>query len=303
MSNHSLTHRQTHVFAHRKSTGWQPVPLSNLTGESPVPLNPKSAIPIPQSSVSLAHDIAALLDDTSQTAPVALLVDLLRSTHGLRQWLRLAMLDSDMRHRFENFLDGKLAPPAAHASGRNLLAWVAGINGPLDETTRLRDAFASAAPTYGGLTRPQIFALIRRHQAGPLALAPFLLIAAWRKAATDKAALPAALLATEAFFNASFAGDAPKHFEQLAHAATFFQGVAPKSIDKTHYGHAKWWQLNILLYMLAHPKPSYRMREFTRHLETQKIRVDTADIRRFCRNHRIARDTRPGRPRRAARLN
>jgi hypothetical protein len=48
--------------------------------------------------------------------------------------------------------------------------------------------------------------------------------------------------------------------------------------------------------MLAHPKPAYRLRELARHLESQKIHVDAADIRRFCRKHRIARDTRPGRP-------
>ena len=244
----------------------------------------------------LSDDIAALLNDTTQTAAVALLIDLLRQTPSLRQWLRVTMLDSATRHRFEDFLTGKLAPPAPQPSGRNLLAWIANIQTPQDETARLRATYATAAPTHGGLTRSQIFALIRRHQAGPLALAPFLLIAAWRKAATDKTARPAALLATELFINASLAENAPPHLHQLAHAATFFQGAAPRAIGKTHYGHAKWWQLNILLYMLAHPKPAYQMRELARHLESQKIRVDTADIRRFCRKHNIIRDLRPGRP-------
>ena len=50
--------------------------------------------------------------------------------------------------------------------------------------------------------------------------------------------------------------------------------------------------------MLAHPKPAYQTREFAHHLASQKIRVDPADLRRFCRTHRITRDPRPGRPKR-----
>ena len=247
----------------------------------------------------LADDIAPLLNDTDQTAAVALLVSLLRNTHGLRQWLRVAMLDSDMRHRFEDYLDGKLSPPASQTSGRNLLAWVAGIKGSLDETDHLRDAYGSTATTYGGLTGNQVFALIRRHQAGPLALAPFLLVAVWRKAATDQTALPAALRATQKFFEAGIIHDNPALLRQLAHAAEFFQGHGLTKIGKSHYGHAKWWQLNILAYMLANPRPAYRTREFYQHLVSQKIHVDSADIRRFCRKQKIARDNRQGRPRSA----
>ena len=251
--------------------------------------------------MSLADDISALLNDTTQTAPVSLLVTLLRVTPGLRQWLHLAMSDPGMRHRLDAYLDGKLLPPlppAPQTSDRNLLAWVAGIINPLDETDpdHLRATYATAAPTHGGLTRSQVFALIRRHQAGPLALAPFLLVALWRKAAIDHTALPAALLATQKFFAACLVRDNPAPLRQLAHAATFFQGQALGKIGKTHYGHPKWWQLNILAYMLANPRPAYRTRDLSLHLAAQKIQVDPADIRRFCRKHNITRNHHPGRP-------
>ena len=250
----------------------------------------------------LSDDIDALLHDTTQTASVALLVTLLRTTPGLRQWLRATMLDPDMRHRLNAYLDGKLSPPAQQTSGRNLLAWVAGIKAPLDDTDpdHLRAAYGSAAPTYGGLTRAQVFALIRHRQAGPLALAPFLLVALWRKAAANKTALPAALLATQKFFEASIVRDTPALLRQLAHAAGFFQGHGLRKIGKTHYGHAQWWQLNILAYMLAHPRPAYQPKEFSRHLAAQKLHVDSADIRRFCRKQKIARDKRPGRPQKSS---
>ncbi|WP_334318984.1 hypothetical protein OH491_24625 [Termitidicoccus mucosus] len=48
--------------------------------------------------------------------------------------------------------------------------------------------------------------------------------------------------------------------------------------------------------MLNHPSPRYRTRDFIKHLGAQKISVDAKDLRRFCKKHRIARDTRPGRP-------
>ena len=114
----------------------------------------------------------------------------------------------------------------------------------------------------------------------------------------DKTARAPALRATELYFRKNLAENtaATKHFYQLARASAFFQGCAPGTIGKPHYGHATWWQLNVLLYMLAHPKPAYRTREFVRHLASQKVRVDAADLRRFCRKHRIARDTRAGRP-------
>jgi len=250
--------------------------------------------------MSLADDISTLLNDGSHAAAIELFMELLRDTPGLRQWLRLTMLDPDFRLRLDAWLDGKTPPPDKNnqRQGHDLLSLIAGAQNVQTEARRLRKKLSLAAPTHGGLTRARLHALIRRHQAGPLALAPFLLIAAWRKTATDKTARPAALIATEKFFNTTLAGDAPAHFRQLARAAAFFQGAAPGAIDKTHYGHAKWWQMNILLYMLAHPKPAYRTREFTRHLASQKLPIDPADIRRFCRKHHITRNPRPGRPKR-----
>jgi hypothetical protein len=53
----------------------------------------------------------------------------------------------------------------------------------------------------------------------------------------------------------------------------------------------------VLLYVLNHPKRSYRTSELTAHLATKKIQVSGKLIRRFCASHGIARDTRPGRPR------
>jgi hypothetical protein len=108
------------------------------------------------------------------------------------------------------------------------------------------------------------------------------------------------MLATEVFFYEATVRGKTTLFRQLAHAWEFFQGNAPGTIGRAHFGYAAWWQLNVLAYMLTHPKPVYRTREFSKYLKTLKIPVDTADIRRFCRRYSIARDTRPGRPKSAA---
>lgn len=62
------------------------------------------------------------------------------------------------------------------------------------------------------------------------------------------------------------------------------------------FGHADWWKLNALFYMLRHPRESYRTRELRAHLSDLGIEVGTKDIRRFCTRHGIRRDMRGGRP-------
>jgi hypothetical protein len=249
-------------------------------------------------AVPLESRISKILNDREHAAAVTLLFRLLRETPGLRQWMRAACLDARISRNLDAWLDNRHSAPPGAGTGRGLLAWLAGLDtARTADASQLRHQHAGTAPSYGGLTRAQLFSLIRRHQAGTLALAPFLLIHAWRRAFDDKTATPAAMLATEAFFREVITQGKTALFRQLSRAWEFFQGNAPGIIGRTHFGHAAWWQLNVLAYMLTHPKPAYRTREFSKHLKGLKIPVDTADLRRFCRRHRIARDTRPGRPR------
>jgi hypothetical protein len=222
--------------------------------------------------MSLADDISTLLNDDGQSAAIVLFMDLLRDTPGLRQWLRIVMLDNETRHRLDAYIDGKAAAPARACRGRGLLSWMAGVENGQAEARRLREKLSVATPTHGGITHARLHALIRRHQAGAFAFAPFLLIAAWRRAATDKTACASALRATEFFLGRALRKtQRPRGiFINSPAPPLFFQGCAPGTIGKPHYGHAIWWQLNVLLYMLMHPKPTYRTREFVRHLASQK---------------------------------
>jgi hypothetical protein len=51
------------------------------------------------------------------------------------------------------------------------------------------------------------------------------------------------------------------------------------------------------LFMLQHPRESYRTRDLPTHLAGLGLSVSSLDLRRFCRRHGIRRDIRADRPR------
>ena len=261
---------------------------------------------MPDDTASLDDAIFSALADSNDTAAVALFMALLRESSGLRRWLGTAFLDPRTRSRLASYLSEKTHPPRHAVRGRHLLAWLAQTDTALaTDTALLARAHADTnSASYGGITRAEVIQLIRRYQAGGagasggIALAPFLLAHAWRQAPSDTPPRAALLLMSGRYFQSAFSDNNTQQnlVRHLTKAEEFFDGQPRGTITRAHFGYANWWKLTVLHYMLNHPKPCYCTRDFSRHLRAQKITVDTKDIRRFCKKHGIARDTRPGRP-------
>jgi hypothetical protein len=244
-------------------------------------------------SDSLADDLFSLLAEFRENASARLFLRLLKHAPELRYWLDTAFLDTRVRARLDACLAGREKPPA---NTRNLLSWLAYSEKPhIEEQARLRKTHVGGktdALIYGGLTRAEVVRLIRKHQAGSIHLAPFLLVHAWRSNLPDAILL----LASACYCERALARDRPDLVRQLGKAAEFYHKKPPGSISRAHYGLSAWWRLSVLHYLLNHPKPAYRTGELKRHLASLGITVEPNDIRRFCKKNGIARDTRPGRP-------
>lgn len=237
-----------------------------------------------------------MLSDTQESVAVALFFSLICNTPGLRQWLRIVYSDSDATANVEKYISGRLKPPPNRA-GHNLLAWLASPDPKiLDEIDQQEQATNQHARRYGGLTRSQVLYRIRHYQAGKIDISAFLTAAAWRQASS--AQTPANILKIgELFLRSSITEDRPHLIRQLARAADFFHEKPVGTVTREKYGYANWWKLVLFHYILNNPKPKYRTKEFRQYLMSQKLPVEEKDIRRFCLQHGIDRDQRPGRPR------
>lgn len=104
-----------------------------------------------------------------------------------------------------------------------------------------------------------------------------------------------ALASTEWFVQVVRTGDTRllRHVRKTLRFLASLEG-APKR--RGLFGHTGWWKLNVLFYILRHPRAAYRTREFRAHLADLGIEVGTKEIRCFCARHGIRRDMRAGRP-------
>ncbi|AWI09643.1 hypothetical protein M2447_002195 [Ereboglobus sp. PH5-10] len=253
---------------------------------------------------SLDDALFATIANGSDAACVTLFIQLLRESPNLRHWLFSAFLNPDTRSRLSRHLSGKTHPPRHSAHGRHLLSWLANTDKALARDAVLLSQNHTTSAPYGGLTHAQVINLIRRYQAGGtkasggIELSAFLLAHAWRRALPDLSNRAALLLISGRFFQAAFSGHCAnlELVQNLVKAAEFFRGQPRGSITRAHFGYTNWWKLSVLHYMLNNPKPRYCIRDFRRHLRTQKIIVETKDVRRFCKKHGILRNSRPGRP-------
>ncbi|MDR2982784.1 MAG: hypothetical protein LBV12_11120 [Puniceicoccales bacterium] len=247
----------------------------------------------------LSDAIFTTLSDTQESAAVALFFSLLRNTPGLRQWLRIVYSDPDALDNVQGYVSGKLKPPP-HRTGHSLLAWLASPDLEiLDEIDRNEHTENKHARRYGGLTRSQVILYIRKYQAGKIDIAAFLTATAWRQVLPNHT--PANILKIgELFLRSSITEDRPHLIRQLARAADFFHEKPVGTLTREKYGYANWWKLVLLHYILNNPKPKYCTREFRQYLMSQKLPVEEKDIRRFCLQHGIDRDKRPGRPKSTA---
>ena len=238
--------------------------------------------------------VLELLAENPDDAAVALFTRLCRQSPKLRAWLWDEFARSpNTREEFVRILEQK------GVKADNLtLAHVAGEDQARDlENARLRGDWltASTLRPYGGLSRPELEGWIRRYQSGSLHPATFQLVLAWRRTRGIEPADAALVRASAAFLAEALGRNNRGLLRQLVRIERFFR--AREKLGRAAYGHMHRWKVHVLLYVLNHPKRSYRTSELTAHLATKKIQVSGKLIRRFCASHGIDRDTRPGRPR------
>ena len=153
------------------------------------------------------------------------------------------------------------------------------------------------ARIYGGLTWSEVEALVRHYQAGKIDLRTFLLVNEWRREAGGALEPPRLTLASAEWFGQVVRAGETRLLRHVGKTLRFLASLEKAPKRRGLFGHTDWWKLNVLFYMLRHPRESYRTREFRTYLADLGIEVGTKDIRRFCSRHGICRDVRAGRPR------
>ena len=225
---------------------------------------------------------------TDDAASLAILTHLCRRSPGLRHWLSEDFgRDPAIRKRFVRLVESETqAPPLRFADlTADNAAW-------REERRRLREQLPTRP--YGGLARSEVETLIRHYQAGALNLGTFLLVHDWRE---PGAASPALLWAGIQFLDSTLPARQWRFVKQLGKVFAFLRRYENKTKRRSAVGYADWWKVQVLFYLLRHPRDSYRTRELLAHLGALGVRVSTKDIRRFCMRHHIRRDMRSGRPR------
>ena len=161
----------------------------------------------------------------------------------------------------------------------------------------------AVAGEFGGLSESAIWALIKLYQAGQLDVMTFLLVRVWRQiAAADRSPPPALWRATLNHW-AAIVGDAEGRLARdLAKAVDFFHERPDGLGGGVDVESEASWKVHVLLYILDHPQPCYRVGELHDHLPAKFRRmrrngnpwVARQEIRKFCEKHGIRRDQRAG---------
>ena len=156
------------------------------------------------------------------------------------------------------------------------------------------------ARIYGGLTWSEVEGLVRHYQAGKIDLGTFLLVNEWRHKNGSAEKSPRLTLASVEWFGQVVWDGDMRLLRHVGKTLRFLASLEKAPKRRGLFGHTDWWKLNVLFYVLRHPRESYRTRDFRTHLAELGIEIGTKDIRRFCTRHGIRRDIRAGRPRLSA---
>ncbi len=231
------------------------------------------------------------MTETDESAAAALFVQLCRECPALRHWLWEDFArDAATRERFARRLRGRASVEVAHIADLGEETF-----GPDEEIRRLRASFP--ARIFGGLTWAEVEALIGQFRAGRSDLAAFLLALQWRRAGNAASRSAHLLQCAARFLDPVFRTGDRHRLNQLRTAVALVEGSMSPKLRRTSVGPVNWWKLQLLLYILRHPRPSYATRELVAHLRQQGLRIAAKDIRRFCARHGFRRDMRAGRPR------
>jgi len=241
-------------------------------------------------SVESPDSAAALqaFTESDDDAAFRLFVRLCRASPSLREWL------------WEEFARkpktrAKVATALAKNTTEADATAFASDNRPLRiEAAALRQQMP--ARIYGGLTWSEVEALVRHYQAGKIDLGTFLLVSEWRREASAAFESPRLTLASAEWFGQVVRAGETRLLRHVGKTLRLLASLEKAPKRRGLFGHTDWWKLNVLFYMLRHPRESYRTREFRAYLADLGITIETKEIRRFFVRHCIRRDTRPGRP-------
>lgn len=236
---------------------------------------------------SLLHELR-LHDDASE---VRLFIDLCRTSLRVRTWLfsRFAR-EPKTQTAFRAFL----RDPARPANE----LWSAALTREVLSAPERNDD-----GPFGGLSESAIWRLIQQLQAGRIDIMAFILVRMWRQLAVENRAPPAALWrATLEHWHGIASAPDDRAARDVARAVAFF---ADKSPDAPVSDES--WKVHVLLYILDHPRPRYRVGELFDNLPAKFRRtrangnsfVERRELRKFCEQNGIRRDQRAGRPNRS----
>jgi hypothetical protein len=225
-----------------------------------------------------------------EAAELLLLIDLCRRSLRVRAWLfgRFAQ-EPVTQAAFRAFL----VDPSSLLPNQTL--WPRALAMALQPNTGGR--MPREGP-HGGLSEMQVLALIKGYQAGLLDVTPFILARLWRRfPRSDRMDPPLALqLASAKHWGAIANDDSGRMARDLLDALQFFRERSGRTVGEGDFGHANSWRIHVLVHILDHPRPSYKVGELHRSLPAKYRHVDRREVRDFCRRHDIRRDQRPGRP-------
>jgi hypothetical protein len=137
--------------------------------------------------------------------------------------------------------------------------------------------------------------MLARHRAAKTDLGAFLFAEAWLRSTNRVTRSPLLIGAALDLLDAAFAD--PRLFRQLQRTIKLARDSSDRASRRAALGFTDWWKLNVLLFMLQHPRAAYPIREFRAHLARHGITVSVKYLQRFCAQHGIKRDMRAGRPR------
>ena len=229
-----------------------------------------------------------LAENDDDSATIALLVTLCRQSPKLRHWLWEDFgRDAKTRARF-----AALVAKTGEITASGFLELTDDAAALREEQRRLRAQISPAC--YGGLTWGEVVALIRHYQAGTLDQGVFLLAHDWR--ASGRAS-PGLMWAGIEFLQQVLPSGRRRLLKHLEKSLTFLKRYENTPRRRGMIGHADWWKLHTLFYILKNPREAYRTRDLRGHLAELGLEINVKEMQRFCVRHSIQRDMRAGRPR------
>jgi len=229
-----------------------------------------------------------LVENNDESATAALFLQLYRESSELRHWLREEYArDAKLRMKFDGLaMNGDLTSVARFAElTDDNSSW-------REERRRLKAQMPVGL--YGGLTWNEVIQLVHLYQSGTVDPGTFLLVRQWREAGKTS---PALMWGGLAFLESVLPLGKWRLLKHLRQAFAYVKKYENKAERRTAVGYADWWKLNVLFYILRHPRESYSTRDLRAHLVTLGLEIGTRDMRRFCKRHGLKRDMRAGRPR------